>query len=425
MRSLTIYLFLIMTTITSAANWLQWRGPLHNGASNETNLPDSLNNPIWSTNLPGPSGATPIISKNQVFLTSMDTRNDGFFHAISIDSKTGNILWQKKIDADKRKLPRNNMATPSPATDGKSVFFLFGNGTLISTDYAGEIIWKRDLEADYGNLSVKYGYSSSPLLFDGKLYIVMMRRPWAYRAPETDRTLDSWILALDPDTGKNIWKVQRKSDAKNESFDSYASAVIFNNGDKNEIITVGGDYVTSHDPKTGKELWRYGYNPEKEEKWRNIPSAVTGEGLIFAVRARKGPLSAITSGSGSLTSDNIAWTFDGDTTDSPTPAYYKGNLYLLDGMGKTITCLEAKTGKVIWTGKLPGRNPYYASPTVADDKIYCLSEGGDAVIVAAGGNEFKIISETKFDEGPMQSTIAIADGLVFLRTAKKLYCFGK
>ena len=425
MRKLIICLFLIITTITSAANWPQWRGPVHNGTSTETNLPDSLNNPLWSTELPGPSGATPIICNNQVFLTSMDTQNEGFFHAISIDAKTGNILWQKGTGTDKRRLPRNNMATPSPATDGRNVFFLFGNGQLLATDLKGKTIWKRNLEADYGNLSLKYGYSSSPLLYDGRLYIVMMRRPLAYRSPETDKNLDSWILAVDLATGENIWKTERKTNAINESYDSYSTPVIFNNGDKTEMITVGGDYVMSHDPVSGRELWRYGYNPDRQEKWRNIPTVVTGEGLIFAVSARRGPLRAIKSGSGSLTSDNIVWKYDGDTTDSPTPAYYNGNLYIVYDRGKALTCLNAKTGKVKWTGKLPGRNPYYASPTVADDKIYCLSEGGDVVVAAAGGDEFRIISETKLDEGPMQSTIAIADGRVFVRTAKKLYCFVK
>ena len=90
-----------------------------------------------------------------------------------------------------------------------------------------------------------------------------------------------------------------------------------------------------------------------------------------------------------------------------------------------ITCLDAKTGKQKWQGKLPGRTTYYASLTAADDKLYCLSEGGNAAVVAAGGDEFKIISQTTFDEGPMQSTIAAANSRIFVRTAKKLYCFGK
>jgi outer membrane protein assembly factor BamB len=421
-----LFTCLFLSTSLFAADWPNWRGPSQNGSTDENNLPDSLTDAAWSADLPGPSGATPIISNGKIFLSSMDSAKEGAFAAMCFDAKTGKQLWRKDIATDTERLPRNNMATPSPVTDGKTVFFLYGSGHLAAFDYSGNRLWSRNIQSEYGSLSIKYGYSSSPSLHEGKLYVLVMRRPWVYRGEESDKTLDSFILAIDPQTGKNIWKIERKTDAKNESFDSYSTAVIFNHGKKAQLVTVGGDYVIAHDPASGKELWRYDYNPDGEEKWRNIPSAVPGEGLVFSTRARAGKLTAIKPGAkGTITPADIAWTFDGPTTDSPTPAYSNGNLYVLYGRQKTLTCLDAATGKVKWQGKLPGRATYYASPTVADGKVYCISEQGDAVVLAASPDEFKIISIAKFDEAPMQSTISVADRRLFVRTAKKLHCFTK
>ncbi len=426
LSAVALLTIVFVSVCAHAGDWPRWRGPFHNGSADEKGLPDSLTNPLWTSDLPGASGATPIVYAGRVFVSSTDSGDEGSFLAMCFDAKTGKELWRKQIGKDQRKFPRNNMATPSPVTDGKRVFFLFGSGDLAALDYEGKIAWSRDIQEEYANLSLKYGYSNSPLFYEGRLYILVMRRPKIYRKPEPNGPLDSFILAINPATGKNLWKIERTTDAINESFDSYATPIIFDSGSRTEFVTMGGDYIMSHDPATGKELWRYDYNPRKEEKWRNIPSAVSGDGLIFSVRARAGQLTALKSGGcGRLTDADVAWTFDGPTTDSSTPTYYKQNLYVLYGRGKTLTCLDAKTGKQKWQGKLPGRTTYYASVTAADDKLYCISEGGDAVVVAAGGNEFRQISQASFDEGPTRSTIAAANSRLFVRTAKKLYCFGK
>ncbi|MGB2862117.1 MAG: PQQ-binding-like beta-propeller repeat protein [Sedimentisphaerales bacterium] len=413
---------------TSAGDWPHWRGPYLNGSSDEKNLPATwtkTENIAWTASLPGHGSATPVIANGKVFVSSTD-RDSSDLLALCLDARTGKELWRKKLGASGRKVPRNNPATPSPVTDGKNVYFMYGSGDLASLDYEGNALWSRNLEAEYGNISIKYGYSSSPLLHDGKLYILIQRRHTAYRSPAST-TLDAFILAVDARTGNDIWKQPRKTDALNESLDSYSSPILLRHSGRVEIIIIGGDYVTANDPVTGKELWRYEYARQKSTRGRNITSPVTVEGLVLSVPPRGADgLLAIKSGSeGTISDDHIAWTFDGPSPDCSTPLYYKGNLYVLaDRKGGVITCLDAGTGRQKWQGKLGGSAPWWASITAGDDKLYCISEAAEAVVLAAGDEGFKILHRIDMGDKPIQASIAIANGRLFIRTASKLFCVG-
>ncbi|MBN1127141.1 MAG: PQQ-like beta-propeller repeat protein [Sedimentisphaerales bacterium] len=419
-------IFLCVSLSVQAAEWPQWRGPNLNGSTTAKNLPATIEpekNILWSAPLPGPGFSTPVIVNQRVFLTSQDTGSNEYL-ALCIDTETGKILWQKAIGSDKRMVPRNLMATPSPVTDGKSVWFLFGNGDLTAMDIAGNPLWKRNLEEEYDILSLKYGYSSSPLLYEGRLYIPVLRRYDAYRAPMNKTPNDSFLLCVEAATGKNIFKQLRPTDALEESQDAYSTPIPFDNAGRKEILVIGADYVTSHDPLTGRELWRYDYATKKSVRWRHIPSVVCGEGLIFGVRSRGSGLFAIRPQGRGLLKDSTAWTFDGPTPDSPTPLYDKGLLYVPSGR-REFTCLDAKTGQQKWQGRVDTRSPFYASITGADDKLYTISENGEFYCFQAGGEEFKILGQYDFGEKPSISSIAVAYDRLFIRTGKKLYCIGR
>jgi outer membrane protein assembly factor BamB len=161
---------------------------------------------------------------------------------------------------------------------------------------------------------------------------------------------------------------------------------------------------------------------------RNISSTSVGEGLIYAIppRGELGLFAIKSSKEGTLTDDNIEWRFKGPAPDCSTPLFYKGNVYVLaDRTGGILTCIDAKTGKQKWQGKLGGGNPWWASVTAGDDKLYCISEKAEAVVIQAGGKEFKVISRINMKDGPVQSSIAIAEGRIFIRTASKLYCIAE
>jgi len=154
---------------------------------------------------------------------------------------------------------------------------------------------------------------------------------------------------------------------------------------------------------------------------------VTGEGLVYGVRPRggNGLFALKIGGAGTVGNDHVAWAFDGPTPDTCTPLYYKGNLYVLDGKrGGVLSCLDAKTGSQKWQGRLGGNPPWYASVTGADDKLYCINEDGEAVVLSADDGEFKILSRIDMGDKPVQASIAIAEGRLYIRTASKLTCVG-
>lgn len=425
-------IFILSTSLPSrAADWPHWRGPYLNGSTQEQGLPDSWSlteNVRWMAPLPGPSAATPIISKGRVFISST-LKGRSELLALCFDAATGRELWRKKLGESTRQAPNNTLATPSPAADGLRVCFLYGSGHLAGLDYDGKVLWQRNIEAEYGNISCKFGYGASPLMSDGRLFVSVLHRDKAWREPINKEPLDSFLLAMKPATGENLWKHSRATDALDESCDSYASAIAYEDGGRSEIIMIGGDYVTAHESQTGRELWRYPYATEKSTRWRLIPSVVAGDGLIFGVQPRGGnQLFAIKSGgSGTLSAEYTAWTFKGPTPDVCTPLYYRGNLYVLDGVERraVVTCFEPQTGRVKWQGKIGGNPPWRASLTAADGKIYCINEDAQAIVLAADDKELKVLSRIDMQEGPVQASVAIADGHLFIRTAGKLFCIGK
>jgi outer membrane protein assembly factor BamB len=424
---------LVVAASGLASDWPQWRGPFFNGSTDERDLPASWSkteNVLWVSPLPGPSGATPVISNGRVFVTST-VKGTPDFVALCFDVTTGKELWRKHAGSNPRKFPNNNMASPSPVTDGKSVFFLYGDGTLLGFDFEGKELWSRSIEKEYGNLALQFGYSNSPVLYDGKLLVTVIRRDKPYRDPPADGPLDSFLAALDPATGKTLWKQQRKTNAFDEGMETYSTPVPFSRNGKVELLMTGGDFVTAHDPATGTELWRLEYWTQKVRDSRIIPSLVIGAGLVFGTQHKNKGVFALEpptkeQGRDALATGRILWESSDTASDCCTPLFYEGRLYVLDGLSKkTVTCLDPKTGRTYWQGKLAGRDTWWSSLTAADGRLYCISEAGQIAVIQAGGDEFKVLHETQIKEPPIRSSIAIAGRHLFIRTAENLYCVGK
>jgi outer membrane protein assembly factor BamB len=420
---------LVMVSTGFCGDWMQWRGPNFDGSSDETGLASEwtvAKNVKWSTGLPGTGASTPIVCKGRVFVSSCDSASKDLL-GMCFDASTGKEIWRKKLSTASRTIiARGDMAAPSACTDGERVYFAFENGVIAAMDYAGELKWKRTLEDEYGSLHVKFGYSSTPLLFDGRMYVVVLRHPDQYLGDD-GKSRDSFILAINPVTGKNIFKQPRQFKVLEETSDSYISPIPFVHNGRKEILVNAAEYLTAHDPATGKEIWRYKYCL-KSIKWgRNIASVVTGGGMVFGARERGNGFYAVNGGAtGVVEEKDVAWTFDGPAPDVSTPLFYRGRVYVLDGSKKKhLTCLDSKSGKVKWNARLGGSAPWRASLTAADGRIYCISEDGVVVVFAAGGDEYKEICRVDIGERKSLGSISISNGCLFIRTGSTLYCIGK
>jgi outer membrane protein assembly factor BamB len=417
-----------------ANEWRQWRGPHFNGSSDAKNLPerfDDKTNVKWTTALPGPSSATPVVCGDRVFVSVLDKSSKKLL-AVCVSRKDGHVMWQKEVGEGFIKNERNNMASPSPVCDEKNVWFYYGTGDLISFDHDGNQKWSRSIAKDFGAFNYQWIYGASPLLYDGRLYVQVYHRDHPIRAEADAKTsAPSYLLAVDPQTGKDLWRHERPNEALEESKESYGTPVPFELNGKKLLLSIGGDIVTANDATSGEEIWRCGgWNlPPKRGDWRIVSSPVVAGGLVIACPPKGGAIFAVRpDGTGDVTSSHVAWKNREISSDVCVPLFYKNKLFVLNGDGpKTLYRVDPATGKVETSVKLGGNDVFRASPTAADGKIYCMNEAAEVWVVSTAADKLEIVNKADLGGGAStasRSTIALAEGEIFVRTGEKLFCIG-
>jgi len=416
MRIRTAAALVVLSLVAGAAHagdWPQWRGPEQNGVSRDAGPPlrwTTNENVTWKLALPEWSGSTPIVLGDRIFLSVAEGEKLSLW---GVSRKDGSVLWKKPLGTGNVKMRKQNMSSPSPVTDGKSVFALTGTGVVKGFDLEGNERWSRDLQAEYGPFGLNWGDASSPLLFEGSLYVQVLH------GMKTDDP--SYILRIDAATGKNVWKVERPSDAIQEAPDSYTTPAVVRLGKNTEIVITGGDCVTGHDPGTGRELWRAnGLNPSKDPWYRIVASPVVSGDLVIAP-TRVRPLLAVRAGGrGDVTKSHRVWSFD-NGPDVPTPIVDGRHVYIVNDKG-IVWCLDQATGKEVYGQQRLKPGTYSASPVLADGKIYTTSEEGLTSVIKAGSS-FELLAENNLEDYTLSSP-SVSEGQIFIRTAKHLYCIG-
>lgn len=423
------------TSAIYAGDWPHWRGPFFNGSSDEKNLPSQWStkeNIAWSAELPGNAAATPIVCGDCVFLAGADAANDAL-QAMCFDRRNGKLLWQHDVAKGIQKDSRSNYASSSPVSDGKLVVFFYGNGDLVCFNLDGSRRWKRNIQQDYGPFAFLWTFSSSPTLYDGKLYLPVLQRDVAVgKYGLKDRENQSYLLAIDPQSGETLWHQVRSSPAVGESRESFATAIPFEHQGQRQLLVAGGDVLSSHDAANGRELWRGGdYNSARVNHWRLVPSPVVGNGIVLVCAPKREPLYAVEAGGDAKSGQHAnAWVspdVKGLSSDVPTPAFYDGDFFVLSDVGKSLSRVEPRSGKPKWTVATPGGVKYEASPLAADGKIYIINFSGQVAIHStASGKLLRVIRmEETIGLAPVRASISAATGQLFIRTARKLYCVGK
>ena len=382
--------------------------------SAERNLPlkwTAAENVAWKLAMPDRSGSTPIVWGERVFLNVAEGDDLSLW---CVDRSKGAVVWKRKLASGNMMMRKHNMSSPSPVTDGKSVWVMTGTGVLKGFDFEGRELWSRDIQKEYGAFGLKWGYGSSPLLHEDSLYVQVLH------GMTTDDP--SYVMRVDKKTGKTLWRVERPTDAVSESPDAYTTPALLRVGKATEIVVSGGDYVTGHDPATGKELWRAGgLNPERQANNNIVSSPIVSDGLVY-VPSKMRPLLVLRAGGrGDVSKSHLVWSTENGSY-VPTPVTDGKLFYVVNDRG-IVFCFDAKTGKEVYGRQRVKPGSYSASPVLADGKIYVTSEDGVTSVIKAGP-QFEVLAENDLAEYTLSSP-AISEGQLFIRTSNHLYAIGQ
>jgi outer membrane protein assembly factor BamB len=415
-----------------ADNWPQWRGPSGDGVCQESGLPIAWSEQSgveWKCRLPEWGTSTPAVWGDAIFVTSHE--DDHRLLLLKVNKKTGTIEWTRQVGTGAARRARSlikspdmrrhqqfhrthNLASPSPITDGEVVVAHFGNGDLAAYDFDGRQLWRRNLQNDYGEYTIWWGHANSPVLH-GDLVISVCMQDSCHDLP--GELSPSYVVAHDKQTGKEVWKTMRMTEATSEYCDSYATPIFRQANGRLEMVVMGGQTLDAYDPASGERLWRL---PGLVGN-RVIPSPVAADDVIYATQGMRRALVAVRPrGDGERSRDEIIWEFDGGTSDSPSPVVWGEHLYFVTING-VARCLDRYTGQVRWKQRLKGE--YYASPLAADGRIYFLNMEGLTTVVAASPR-FDRLTENQLDEETIASP-AVSQGKILIRGRTWLYCLGK
>ncbi|MEM1058983.1 MAG: PQQ-binding-like beta-propeller repeat protein [Verrucomicrobiota bacterium] len=394
--------------LAAAADWPTWRGPAENGSSPEKTLPETWadgKNVAWTADLPGPGAGTPLVLGERVFLPSVDGEE---VTAICLDATTGKQLWKQTVGPNKGFPRKGNSAQPSPASDGERVVFLTGTGWLAAFDLDGKELWKEEVTKSLGPFKQNFGYGATPVFIDGKLVMANL-----VRVPHGK----SFVVAYDPATGQELWKVERPTDAEKESGATYASVVPIEFDGKPAALVAGGDVITIHDLADGNELLRQDYAGKKKQKhWRLVATPTVDGDIVYFQDPRGGRVTRYELADGKL---NETWSHKGKYGDVPCPLLYEGLLFILNGRDRVLYCFDPKEGTKLWEEKLPLSGPLRASPVGAGGMVYCVSEDGVATVFAAAREPKQVASFQTKRPGTL-ATPAVAGGALYLRDDERL-----
>jgi len=403
--------WLIVCDSVWGENWMQFRGSTGQGISSEKQLPitwSATKNIKWKASLPGNGWSSPIVFEDHVFLTTASEEGVSC-RVICVNRNDGSIEWNTEVHRQKPGAMRkqNSYATPTPVTDGKYVYSVFYDGTVIAVDFTGKIVWKNS-EVKFFSL---HGLGASPILANGQVIMpfdgssrkdtqVGWKIPW-------DKAV---VLSLDAGNGSVRWKGTR-----GDSRVGHVTPLLINNG--SQLVSAGGDRVQGFDPETGKRIWSIYSQGEGV-----TPSPAVGGGLIYTSSGFEAPtLRAIRlGGQGDVTKTHIAWEQKRGVAALSSLLYVKPYLYSIS-RDNILHCIDASSGKIVWLERLSG--VHWASPVYADGKVYILSEDGVTIVLRPGAKYDEVARNDIGDT--CLASMAVSQGNFYIRSAQHLYCIGK
>jgi outer membrane protein assembly factor BamB len=387
-------------TARETEEWPEFRGPGGQGHSAERGLPlhwAEGKNVAWKTAVAGLGWSSPVVADGRVWLTTAVEQRGISLRVLAFDVATGREVVNVEafnIPSYRREInPKNSWASPTPVIDNGRVYVHFGADGTAALSTSGAIVWKARF--DYAS---QHGAGGSPIVY-GDLLIF-----------SCDGSDVAFVVALDKNTGKVKWKTNRGFPADQ----AYTTPLLIRAADRDQLVSVGAFRARAYDPLTGKEIWRVRY----DDGFSNVPRPVFAHGLVFIATGFQQPslLAVRPDGTGDVTKTHVAWALKRGAPLTPSPIVVGDELYVVND-GGIATCLDARTGAIVWQQRLGGT--YSASPVFADGRIYFLAEQGVTTIIAPG-REFRRLATNTLDGGLLAS-MAVSGGSLFLRTDTHLY----
>ncbi len=412
-------------------NWPEWRGLYNSGSTSGGNTPvefSETKNIKWKIEIPGKGHATPIIWGSQIIVQTavatdkkvekpddaaaaanrMSPSQTDLIHqftVVSVDKNSGKINWETVVKEEQpieRTHELGSWASNSPVTDGENIYAFFGSRGLYCLDFSGKVKWERN----FGQMEIvaSFGEGSSPAIYKDKIFV------------QWDHQGKSYLYALDKKTGKEAWTADR------DEITSWATPLVVEVNGKAQVITSATNKVRSYDAETGDIIW------ECTGMTKNvIPSPVYADGILYLMSGFRGTaLKAVdlANAKGDITGTAaILWEYNQDTPYTPGPLLMDGKLYFLKTNNGVMTCLDAKSGKVIYSNqKLDGITNIFSSPTGNKDKIYIAATG--VVDVVKAGGEFSLLAKNTLEDTFHASPVIVGNDL-FLRGFRYLYCISE
>jgi hypothetical protein len=394
-----------------AADWPQFRGPGGLGISRESDLPlrwSDAENLVWKTALPGPGASSPIAVGDRVYVTCFSgygvdrsrpgDMDDLRLHVLSVDRAGGRIVWERDIEPrlpEEDRVREHGYAAPTPASDGRHLYVFFGKTGVFKLGLDdGKVVW----QAVVGSDTHGWGCGTSPVLHENLVIV---------NASVESRSL----VALDKETGREVWRAGGMRDSWNTPH-----LVDLGGGKRELVVSVQGNLL-AFDPERGKELWRCRGIPDYV-----CPSAVSHHGVVYAVGGRQSRALAVRAGGrGDVTESHLVWEAKAGANVS-SPVIHDGHLYGVSDRAGLAYAIRLADGEVVYSERVDGQP--YASADAAGGRIYVVTRRNGTLVLAAKP-EFEVLAHNRLDDkSEFNASPAVADGRLYLRSDRFLYCLG-
>lgn len=405
-------LIALFATASSAETWPRFRGPNGSGIGTAKEMPATWTEDdyLWRVDLPKMGFSSPVVWNDRVYVTS-GLEDDGTQVVQSRDTRDGRLVWARRFEAEAFKKHRlNSYATSTPALDEKHIYVTWGGpggSTAVALDrITGEDVWRYEM----GPFVAMHQFGASPMLFDDLLIVL------------NDQDARRELLALNRDTGELVWRLEEETKVEEEAtYSTYATPCLFQPDQGPCQLIVGRSElgVSSYEPRTGKLNWQL-----ELFKFRSVGSPILADGRVVAICGTSGVgRRAVAIRPGVVEKGiepEVLYDVERYLPYVPTPLVHDNLLFLFADPG-VISCVDVATGKELWHERVK-KAKFYGSPVFAGGNIYCMTDGGEMIVLAAA-REYKPLGRFELGEKTM-STPAVADGVMYLRTYSRLMAIG-